>query len=61
MPKKKGKKNEDFDSDQDEQVSVESKGKSKGARGNPETNEKVTSKSGKKKKGKNSMRYATCF
>jgi hypothetical protein len=56
MPKKKEKKNDDFDSDEESQISIESKGTFKEGRGNVEKNEKVASKSNKKKRGKNALR-----
>lgn len=54
--KSKGKKNKDFDSDLEDDQSIDIKGKSKGGRNDPETNEKVPAKSAKKKKGKKAAR-----
>lgn len=55
--KSKGKKNKDFDSDQEADHAIEVKGgKSKGNRAEPESNEKVAAKSSKKKKGKKAVR-----
>ncbi|CRK93952.1 CLUMA_CG007479, isoform A [Clunio marinus] len=50
--KSKGKKNKDFDSDLEDDQSIDSKEKSKVSRKGSEINEKVPTKSGKKKKGK---------
>lgn len=56
MSKKiKGKKNKDFDSDLEEDLPVDVKGKSKGGRAEVETSEKGKSKKGKK--GKKAARY----
>lgn len=54
--KSKGKKNKDFDSDLEDDQSADIKGKSKGSRIDPETNEKVSAKSLKKKKSKKAAR-----
>lgn len=53
--KTKGKKNKDFDSDLEEEQSLD-KRKSKGSRNDVESNEKVSAKSSKKKKGKKAAR-----
>lgn len=55
--KNKGKKNKEFDSDLEEDSLLNVKGKSKGARQEVESNEKVSSsKPSKKKKGKKAAR-----
>lgn len=54
--KSKGKKNKDFDSDLEDDQSIDIKGKSKGSRNDPEISEKVPTKSAKKKKGKKVVR-----
>ena len=53
--KSKGKKNKEFDSDLEDDQSVDIKGKLKGGRNDPELSEKAT-KSAKKKKGKKAAR-----